>query len=289
MSNHEDIVAVTDTVPTAGAIVWWRLSGDIDHSSLANAWLAAGERDDTLLETPSPASALRRAVNTLRETHVLVRALGQGEGFAVVRETIKDRVTADVDYDVKFRVFVDPVGRLKFGSGVSQLDMDVVRAQYDHFLETLTPQDVSSWLVDIMVSLDAVALRDTGGVYFVPPTSLDRLNRITDALKSVSAHAVHKVRALRTEDAVAGILDALELEANTEYNSISSDLSSGKLGSRGLTTRAEQCEAVESKLTRYEELLDVTLDRQRQLLEGLRANITVAILSAQSAEERERA
>jgi hypothetical protein len=136
-----------------------------------------------------------------------------------------------------------------------------------------------------MAQLDAVALRDTGGVYFVPPVGLERLDRICKVLGETSRHAVHRVKALRTEDAVAGILDAITVEADVEYASMSSDLTKGELGSRGLTTRAEQCEHIEGKVARYEELLGVKLDQLRTRLEGLRANITVAILKAQSEED----
>ena len=49
MTVVNNIVAVAgEALPTAGAVVWWRLSGSVNHEKLSAAWTDAGLSEDWL-------------------------------------------------------------------------------------------------------------------------------------------------------------------------------------------------------------------------------------------------
>ncbi len=287
-SDVRGVVAVDNHVPSAGAIVWWRLSGRVDFDTLEAAWVAAGLNPEELPSSCSPTVALRRAAGELREKHRLVRPLGRDAGFAVVRESIDDG--HEPDYDVICKVTLDEVGRAKVtkvsgsDSVVNNINIEV-QAAYERSLGSLETEDFSHWLVKLMPKLDAVGLRYGGGIYFVPPFAMAKLEGAVLVLRSVTEHVINRVPAMKSEDAVDAILDAVAQEAEVEAAAMEKDLEEAKLGKRGYENRIQSCDEMEGKVARYEELLGRSLETMRERLETLRANLTVAVLKADSDKE----
>lgn len=293
------VVAVDQHVPSAGAILWWRLSGRVDYDALKAAWLAAGLEEKDMPSACSPATALRRAANTLREPRLLVRPLGKGSGFAIVKEMLADAydtaerlgakpANRELEYEVQCKITLDAVGRIDVevvGESTPAIERmsKQVRSAYEDALGQLETEDFSNWLVRLMPRLDALSLRDTGGVYFIPPSSTERLGLVAGVLGTVTSHVINRVPAMRSEEAVSAILDALTTEADSEAAAMEKDLEDAKLGSKGYQNRIGVCDLVESKVTRYEALLGCKLDEIRERLETLRANLTVAVLKADAA------
>lgn len=285
----KNVVAVDEHVASAGAIVWWRLSGQLDFDTLKTAWVAAG-LDPKDLPTPcSNAVALTRAGNELRAKRCLIRPLGRDQGFAVVYE----RVTGDhkeLDHRVIAKVTLNAVGRPQVATGPDGTSDEVfdvrqrVHASFDAALAQLDTSDISAWLVKMMPRLDAVGLRDQGGVYFIPYGAVDEAARMVAVLRSVSNHVVNRVPAMRSEDAVAAILDAVTQEAQAAADNLAKDLEENKLGEIGFANRANKCSDMEAKISRYEDLLGMKLDTVRDRLENLRANLTIASLKGRGDE-----
>ena len=283
-ADVKGIVAVDEHVPAAGAIVWWRLSGRVDYEVLKSAWIEAGLAEKDLLHPCTNATALRRAANDLREKRRLVRPLGRGEGFAIVREkVVKDK--HELEHEVLCKVLLDPAGRPQFEHFGDREEegykiADEVRTAFEAHLSEVECEDFSGWLVKLMPKLDAVGLRDTGGVYFVPESAVALLGRVAQVLSNVTGHVINRVPAMRGADAVAAILDAVEAEATQEAERMERDIEAGKLGERGFENRLAYCDEVEGKVTRYEELLGAKLDTFRARLENLRANLSLAAMKA---------
>lgn len=287
--KSSDIVVVNENIPTAGAVIWWRLSGNVDAGALKTAWLASDLPEGDLPDPPSEVTALRRAMADQREARRLVRPLGRGNGFAIVDERVKDDKT-ELAYEVILTAKLDQVGRLTFETpsgvddGVRGI-IEEIRAAFDRHLETLSQADISDWLAKmVMRQLDAVSLRDTGGVYFLPRPSVERIGTVADVLRQSSAHVVHRVPALRSEEAVDAILDAVSHEAANEAIAMEGELAEEALGKRGLENRITHCDNVERKVARYEELLGRSLDTLRDRLENIRAKLSVALVKADAAD-----
>jgi hypothetical protein len=290
-SSTHGLIAVRDedSNDKAGVIVWWRLTGGIDLAALETAWVAEGLEKSRLPTPPSPPVALRRAVSELKTAKRMVRPLDKG-GFAVLDEHQSgDRVSTQQ----LGTVTLDPLGRIK--SDLPWRETDAVAEAYEKHLHSVVQSDVSPWLCKTMDAVQAVSLRDTGGVYFVPRYALPQWERVVRALRAATQHVISNVPALTSSEAVSAILDALEQEAGAQLAQLESDLDAHmkdetdpdakKLGSRALNTRIERTEAMGAKLGAYESLLGSKLDALRENISRARANLSVAMFSQQAAED----
>ena len=152
-----------------------------------------------------------------------------------------------------------------------------IRQNFDRQRGELAPEDVSMWLVKIAKLLQAVPLRDTGGIYFVPRPNVDRWQCVAKAIESVSAHQVFQIPAMKNDEAIAAITDAITQEAEAAVANVLEKL--GDLGDRALKTRRESCDQLLAKISAYDQLLGVQL-KCRERVEELQQAIAAAALVA---------
>lgn len=277
----KEVIAVTDNIATAGAIVWWRLCGDTDVDRLSEAWDAAGLDMNLIPDTPAPPTALRRAISELKKSRRLIRPLEGHKGHALVAETA---IGDDLDHDVLVTAKVDAVGRVSIEGDDAEKFREVIETGYWRHLTTLTTNDVSYWLAKKLMGLvDGVSLRDTGGMYFIPRTGLDTWRAFTDAISASSGHVAFTIPALDSKDAVEAILDALTNEASKTIEAIEGEVTADEITERKLDNRLAKCSEIEDKLSRYEKLLGRAMPAMAERLERLRANLAVAALSSATA------
>ena len=273
-------VIATEALPTAGALIYWRLEGGLDPAKLAPIWKANGLSEKELPATPAPSTALSRAVRDLSSKRTLIRPLEARAGHAVVVERASGD---DLEHRVSLKVRLDPAGRAVCDPP-DHPAAPVIKASYTDHLALCSSEDIGTWLCKVVHRLDGLSLRDTGGFYFLPPHRIDEWKRVVQSLEKVSAHRCFLIPAMRSQDAVRAVLDALDQEADTEATRLETELLEGVngkgLGEKALNTRAKQCADVEAKVTRYEELLGTKLDGLRDRLEKLRGNIAAATLLA---------
>jgi hypothetical protein len=281
----EGIVAVTDQMSgSAGAVTYWNLNGGVDASSLKQAWATAGFDEKLLPETPTPRSALGRAVAEMKEHRRLVRPLPGGIGWAIVDETTTGADNEDLSWNVAARVRVDGVGRAVVEPSYHQLRPEI-DAAYTRHLDSLSTGDVGGWLAHTARRLGAVALRATGGVYFIPAFAIDTWRAMVAALQTCSSHVVFEIPAMTCSSAVAAVLDAISAEAKADAEEMQADLDAGTLGTRALKGRAQRASDLLDKVEKYEATLGTKLDELRERISALRSNITVAVLQAESEED----
>jgi hypothetical protein len=274
-----NLVAVTDEkVEAAGAITYWRLSGHVDAVVLQAAWEDAGLDPKWLTAGPGVETCLRRAMQELAGPHRLVRPL-KGSGYALVDE-VADEETLSYGTTLKAKLKGESVEVTPPSHDLAQAVLDGYAVQR----MALTTEDISSWLTRLIKRVGAVPLRDTGGVYFVPRTHLDTWRTIGRVLRTAGANVVYEIPALRSDEAVEAILDALQTEAEREAKALESELEKGELTSRALKGRASKTEQMLAKIQSYEGLLGQSLDVLKKRVEDLQANITVAIFQADSEE-----
>jgi hypothetical protein len=210
-----------------------------------------------------------------------LRALPKRAGWAVVEEhvdsvaTLAHQVvaTATVDAD---QLVIDPP---------DYRDAGRIEEEYQACLGRLETTDISGWLADtLMTAAKAVSLRDTGGIYFIPREYVDLYTRYTEAIAGVSAHRFFLVPALRSDEAIEAVLDALCREAEQATLTVETELDNESLGKRALGTRMDAAEAMLEKVRTYENLLGRGLGQLVKRIEGLKAGITVALLSREAAQ-----
>jgi len=280
------LIAVAEDVVGSdiGAIVWWKLSGDVSADRLT---VALGGLPGPAL--PSPDVALRRGVKALAKRNLLVRSI-KGEGWALVSEDdegIKGLVYASPADQP--RVKLDIIGRLYFSPHWSCSAEAKVRDAFTYHQEWLDSDDISPWLIDQATMCGAVPLRDGGGVYFVPAgDGLRRWKEITAALTSVSASSIYTVRAMRSDgDAVRSAIDGLTGQIEEEVAKRTADAISGTLGVRALNNRANEARDLARKVRQYESLLGANLGKLVDSLDQLDTQIAAAVLAAEAQAEED--
>lgn len=281
------------SLETAGSIVWWRLSEGLNLDALTEAWKEAELPEEQLPVAPSPKVAFTRTANALKAPRRLVRPLTDG-GVVFLDESEVDGV---LHHREAFRAKLDLVGRpvLTFPSvldddgseaSAEAATRESFLADYDHHLSQIAQSDVSPWLCRTMEWLEAVALRDTGGVYFVPGFVRGRWEKVVEALRAASRHQVMSVPAMKTAEAASAFLDAARAEAEAEAEKMMAELAAGGLGARALRTRIERGEKVVGKLARYEELLGGGLEALHEKLDHVRASLTCALMTEENTDEK---
>lgn len=292
MSAAHSYIAVSEKIEHAGTILMWSLHGPTDLVALRTAWLAQGLNESDLPEAPSPATALRRAVNTLRGPRMLVRPLGRDNGYAVVREIVPNFDEHELQYDERLRVRLDKVCRPSFTGGSDSALRALVDQAFVDNENSIPTEDMSAWLVGQIPSLDGVSLRSSGGVYFIPFPQLPRLEKMVAAIRASTPHVFYRVPAIHESDDVSRsdvvrvVLDSIEAEARAEAEAMERDLEAASFGSRGYENRIERTDAIEQKVGRYESLLGGKLDSLRERLMMLRANLAAAVLKADAEEAK---
>lgn len=274
-TSNPGVIAVAD-VDTAGAIVWWRLSGPLALDKLEGAWDAAGLDSALLPKNPSPAECVARAMRTHQSKRVLARPLGGRKGWALVTES--PTADGDLDYTTMAKAHLDDDKRIRV-EGADDLKHGIEGA-FVHHRQTLAATDVSMWLSGTLIGkMEAIKLRDTGGVYFVPRQHLDTFRAWAGLLRGISDHVVYEVPALQSDEAVEAILAALMAEADHEIGAMETELDTEDLGKRALKTREAKCGALRIKLATYAELLGVSMEQTSDRLEHVQAALVEAAMA----------
>jgi hypothetical protein len=273
-----NVMAINDAAPgTAGAILWWRLSGRISYAKLAKAWQEAGHDASLLPAEPTPLAALKGAVRAMTEQRRLVRPLADHDGYAIVDETAR---RDDLDYGIVARVKVHPEDDTRIGIQPSDFaQADRLRAEYTDARGSIPHGRLGNWLADMAARCKAISLRPTGGIYFVPRTHVARFRAIARTVMDATTCTVYEVPALDSDEAVAAVLDALTAEADAEMADLGDDLND--LGARALRTRERRCDQLRQKLEAYAELLGPALDVINDQLDTTKANVAEAMILAE--------
>jgi len=178
-------------------------------------------------------------------------------------------------------VTVDAAGMLKIEPPDHEL-VSLIRRTYEGCLELLDNNDISSLLIAYTESLLAIALRERGGFYFLPPTKVEAFRAAARALKNTTGVTCYEVPAMRSDGAVQAILAGLTAEVAQKVAALTQVLDEGEAGERALHTKVESCKRAEAKVTAYEELLGQGLKHLKDQLETTRARLTEAALLAES-------
>lgn len=278
--NTPKIIAVTDTNAPAGAIIMWALSGTVPHARLEAAWVARGGDAADLPKAPKPRRVLRRALQTLAGKRRLVRPLGEHaeRGHALVDE--RDEGDAGLVHATSASARVEG-GALRVEGAGPDLS-HAIEARYQAQQGLLLASDIGDWLVQqVPATLDGVALRPKGGVYFVPPHAIERLDMLAATLADVGVARIFRVPAMHSEDAVETILHAVQNEARDGAVALAEALAdSVHTTRRGWEARLRDLDALEAKVTRYEALLGASLTTLHEKLTPLRAGLAAAALAA---------
>lgn len=295
MVNKAQDFVVTEAMNVAGCVSYWRVGESISIEKLTKAWVDAGLDEELLRDEPSPSTALRRAVMEQQDRHRLVRGVGKGS-YAIVDETVYEQKEGELPMPptystlciVRFENSIPTIENVD-GSTVQCNDIfqTVVKA-YGRQSGLYDSSDITSWLVALAHKQNAVTLRDSGGVYFIPRPAMEFWNKAASVIETVSGgtHNVFRIPAMKNDEAVAAITEAISYEAAQVAKGMEDELTKEgeeALGARAIRGRQAEIETLLGKLNAYEELLGKQLEI-RERVTKLQSNLTVAILQTQSEE-----
>lgn len=270
------IIVVPDG-KNAGLVTWWRLSGTINYDALTEAWASAGLDAGELPDPPSDSEALKRAIIDMRGPHTLIRQLPNVMGFAVVDESFDD---GDPEYEMRFKLWLDyDALEMRFDPAVDAEQVREINERFATARRELVASDLSSWLVRRVWKASAVALRDTGGIYFVPETQARAWEEFADVFHKVGASRVHVIPAMKSERAVEAVMAAVIAETEAEVAAVLKRIENGELGGRALKTQAAKCDAMADKLRTYEQLLGVRMGDMQRLVQEADARVSMLLLA----------
>lgn len=271
----------TDQEDGAGACVFWSLSGSADAVMLEHELQDLGVPGRLVPTTPTPRTALHRALRRIAERRVLVRPLNEPGAYVVVNEDVGND---GAEYEVKWTVRLGPIGTPKFSDGAPCNVRTQIEVEFERQMGELSQGDVSAWLPRVVEFCDGVPLRSTGGFYYLPPHGLELWRSIANALQLASVHVLYELPTMRTEKATKAILDSLESEAARAAAAMAGELADDVIGEKARETRLGKVADMEAKLGRYESMLGEKLDSFRGKLGQLRAALAADAIE-QNADE----
>lgn len=281
------IALTSDNEDIAGAIVYWRLSGEVDGSTFNEALTSEGLEEQHIALT-SPRKAIRRAMKDHAHNDLFLRS-HKGGLFLVQQD---GETASDVDFNVKVKAHLTVAGSIPKltvydddGDDAEPTAEDLalkqtINERFWHHVDHVTATDISSWLIAQAAECDAVSLRDTGGVYFIPRHTLTEWVQRVGIVHRNTACRVEQIPSLNSEDAVSAVLASIEDECNAFTDQLQADIEGDELGERALSGRADKAKRMIDKLGRYEGLLGDKLDLIRAQMFEQQANAVSAALAA---------
>ncbi len=294
------MVAVSDTLAgdLAGATSYWQLTGGVDAAALRRAGFVNGIDVVNMPVDTTAKTALRRACADQVTKRTLSRSL-TGGGWAIVGENAENGslthgviVKCSLDTNNTLRI-VDSqdnwVSANAAGTIAEKMAFAIVGA-FNRSLATLDAADISAWLVATAERLNAVALRDRGGVYFVPKNALTEWRLIARVLRAVAPSCdVYELPTMRSDEAVRSIVAAVTREASDLAVDLIGKIADGSIGALALKRRGEDCDALCKKLEAYEGLLGASLDTVKNEIQAVQASCMAAALMATAESEANQA
>lgn len=280
--NVENVRILNDVNPeNAGAVIYFRRGGaHVGCSDLRKAWEAKDLDDQELPKAPTAATALKRALDEQKSRNVLVRPLKGERGYALVLE--KHDEDTDLDYTVDLTVRLDDMKLATFSNANHPLASLITAKQLYH-RTVYNEQDISSFIIDVAKKHDAVSLRDTGGIYFIPRTHLDEFNKRAEVLEKVSGLTVFRIPAEDSDSTVKAVLAAIEEEAQRGIEEVKAFMhpeDGNQPGERAIKTKLSKVKELSSKVSRYEGLLGESLESFKNKLSSLQTDMTVMTLAS---------
>lgn len=250
-----------------GSVVFWTLSNDSIRQQIVDGWEAISPAWAKLAPRErTPESCLRDALAIIWPKAIL-RPLEKRDGFAVLQEM---RFKDDVQTTCTHAVAIEDSG-VVIRRGYSWDLLQQIECHYLAERKLLRPSQVATALVACMANLNAVMLRPTGGLYWLPDTSLQTWAQLADVVQGAGVgNTIYRITHAFDNESVRAVRDAILSEANRRAAEIITDIDSGELGERALRQRSRDADALRIKVEEYERILGEALPGARELAE--RAN-----------------
>jgi hypothetical protein len=260
-----------------GVVVYWSLATFFSRERLLSGWSPLGLGTD-VPEQRAKVSCLKDALHDVfGSSRVLIRPHAGKNGFSVVKErrgeednTYATVLTAKVYENSSAPVFAGDVSKA-----------DEVNAAYHQHFGRIPSQQMGAALVRVLQRMGATRLRPTGGIYWLPGSRLSEWESAMAAVENAADGGTAVGYAITHQldgDSVKAVRDAIVHEVTSEAKRLTEEILSGDLGEKAIKSRKAEAAVLKRKVSEYEQLLGVGLDRLRKTLDSVEQTDAVAAL-----------
>ncbi|MCC6334311.1 MAG: hypothetical protein IT380_10030 [Myxococcales bacterium] len=262
-----------------GDVIWWQLAdAEVSRTRLETLWLGAGLDKSLLPEAPTAEKALKTAIRETQVGHLehLLR-LGKEDSNEVVFAVVHEAHEADgsLSYTQEARIKLDRLHEQLIVDNPSHELVSAVRVAFERLRLNHTSDDVRRSVVRSLRSFSAVALRESGGIYWVPRTYSPKLRQLQQAIETIGSSKVYLLPIHDSSDASRTLGEVAQASVVQELDALKFEVE-GFLQSppdrpSTLVRRLEAFESLKTKAALYRDILRVQvadLDEQLARLTG---------------------
>jgi hypothetical protein len=270
----------TSQVQIGGAVVFFSTKDGTDRPKLKQS-LATMGLEKFCPEERTTLSALKVALQELYGSpKTLIRPLdtNEREGFCVIEE---ERGAEGNSYSTTMCAYLenDQVLYIGLDHGVTVSERTALAKQ------NLPAISVSNMLVKLIEDLGGTALREAGGIYWLPENKLTSWGQISRIVEKCGPNTVYVLQHLKDENAIRAVRDAIVREAESESRQIEREINESEVGERYLQSRVDRAIKISQKIAKYEELLGVGLEAIKENLSRVEDAAAKAVLLASAVKE----
>lgn len=265
-------------ISSAGATVFWTPK-DTPREPLVRR---LRELETRLPGVRTPASALRAAVSEYQEHRtykdrgsLLIPNKKPSKNGVSAFQTEREAERSYATYD--FTAKVNEEGRIEITGGYVA-SIDKLQEIYDKHMAILPGAMVGATLVGIVKDLDAVTLKDSGGIYWLDSSQLDRFTDIADGVESVSDTRITPVVAKVDESMARALQVGIADEVQRNVVALMEEVA--RLSDEdALNARKERAEVLHSRIDAFSDILGGIQDllhEKVKVVEEIIARITLS-------------
>jgi hypothetical protein len=219
-----------------------------------------------------------RVVRRLGRDKIVQRKKTRKDGFEVV--DVKRSQHGANTYTLDFSVYAN-------GNGPTLLegytDIAQIREWFAEHKATLTGAAVGQALVKLMAYFGSVALREAGGLYWLPPDAMAHWIPIAEAVEESAAEkgktTVYCLTTEMTGETIRCVKDSVVVEVNAATDTLLEEVVGG-MGEEALKRRKAVAAELHRKVSMYEGYLSTSLDDLHSSLAKVEELITQMTLQS---------
>lgn len=246
-----------------GVLTWWDMGQQTDPDVLRTGLDALGYQGLCLNQRTWSVS-LKTALSCVDIKGTIVRKNKRDEkgrdGYSIVKEDKRVKIN---DYDTLVSAVVDPNGKVSVECGWNTVRESDLQAKVNHFRRVLPGGSVALVLVGLLEKLQAVTLKRTGGLYFVPHARLADWEAIAAVVERASCDESRNAVTVQSIEMGYGTLrdvrESIIAEVTASASQIEAELAEGFKDEAAAARRLISAAALREKTQYYESILGETL------------------------------
>jgi len=247
---------------TTGVVALWETSSDFSLQRVADAFASVGQ-GKAAPRKRTPLAALKAAMHALAGKATGRRVAPMGDGYALLVEHV-DVAAKRVETSQGLTAWLEtsPYSTALVLAANDPAALPELSASWAAEKEKVDGASVSECLVAACAGLGGIALRRSGGVYWLPASAADDWRRLAKGVEAASAGGTARCYAVSTggdPESVRAIAESFVREADALVAESAAELDAGNVSGRVATARAARLADLVAQAEQYEKTLATSL------------------------------